>query len=66
MKFFDPTVSIKELNELRFSILEQLASGRITAQDAKKMCRATQMIDEKAVYVACGDATYTRIDATRL
>lgn len=63
MKFFDPQVCAKEVNRQRFDVLKALAKGRITTAEAKRLCGVTNAINQKAVFVARGDAEYVRLEA---
>lgn len=61
MKFFEDGLTKAQLNQFRFEVLRDLASGKITAREAKNLCGVKNAIDQSAVFVAQEDRRYLRM-----
>ena len=64
MKFFEDGLTKLELNKFRFEVLQDLARGKITAQEAKQLCGVKNAIDQNAVFVPKEDSSYLRLEGS--
>jgi len=62
LKFFENGLTKAQLNKFRFEVLQDLASGKITAQEAKQLCGVKNAISQNAVFVANEDSSYLRFE----
>jgi threonine dehydratase len=62
LKFFEDGLTKAQLNRFRFEVLRDLASGKITAREAKVLCGVNNAINQTAVFVAQEDKSYLRLE----
>ena len=64
MKFFEEGLTKAQLNQFRFEVLQDLAKGKITAQEARELCGVKNAINQNAVFVPKEDSSYLRLDGS--
>ena len=62
LKFFENGLTKSELNKFRFEVLQDLARGKITAQEAKQLCGVKNTINQNAVFVPKEGSSYVRLE----
>ena len=61
MEFFQEGLTKAELNKFRFEVLQDLARGKITAQEARQLCGVKNTMDQNPVFISKEDTDYLRL-----